>query len=146
MCTVDTNTHLYLLPSSVKQKYNFPAWCLGLCLAFIFPVHPNARFPPARWSGLPSWVTLLLLLAGGVLRNPFSSAVNVLLPQHQCHLSFEAFLRFPSHEQWLPPLKVRFFFITLWSRCYIRPCNVALCGKFFCLPQGRKPFDSCLIS
>lgn len=114
---VDTDTHLCLLPSSVQQTYNFLAWYLGLCLAFVFPVCPNAQFPSAKWDGLPSWLVLLLLLAGSVLKTPFFfSTVSVLIPQYQCHLSFEAFLRFPSHEQWLRPLKIHFFPVTLWGR------------------------------
>lgn len=68
---VTTDTQLNLLPSSVKQRYDFLAWHLGLLhLAFIFPAHPSAQFSPTAWDGLPSWLMLLLLLAGNGFKTP----------------------------------------------------------------------------
>lgn len=72
---VGTDIHLYLLSSSVKQSYDFLAWHFRLHLAFIFPAHP-----PTTWDALPSWFTLLLLLAGSIFKTPVS-VVNVLIPE-----------------------------------------------------------------
>lgn len=131
---VTTDTQLNLLPSSVKQRYDFLAWHLGLLhLAFIFPAHPSAQFSPTAWDGLPSWLMLLLLLAGNGFKTPcfYNTWAHSSSPAPMPSLIWNI-SQIP--KPWAAALiseDAAFFSLTLWNKCYILPWVVALAWNLF---------------
>ena len=112
---------------------------MGLRLALVFPARPKARLvrPDVRFAVSAH---IAVLPAGNVFKMPCVLPLNVLIlqVQLQCYLFFGIFLISQSQVQWLRPLKTLPVSASLWGRCYVVPCSVALCGIFF-LSQSQKP-------
>lgn len=126
-------TYIFIsCPALWEKRSDFLAWRLGLYLAIACLSYPNAQFLLPRWDALPSWLlTLLLLSVGNIFKTPCVSAMNILIlqVQLQCHLFFGAFLKYPKAKSSGSDLWRHYLVSTsLWGRCYIPPCSVAICG------------------